>query len=317
MMKLEFENKVLIVGDDEASGILNKARRASHSDAGVLLCGQSGTGKELVARLIHSLGPRRKMPFVAVNCSALPEGMMEAELFGFEKGSFTGALYQRTGKFELASGGTLLLDEVTEMPLSLQAKLLRAIQEQEIDRLGGKDPIKVDVRIIATSNREPLELIEKGLFRSDLFYRLNILRIDCPVLNGRKQAIKALLDHFISLNKEKYERQNLKWSECAIKTLVNYHWPGNIRELANLVERATVLCEEPQVCEENIKEYLNQNRCFFPNSKDEIESLEEIEKRQIQSTLQKSNGNRTEAAKRLGISVRTLHNKIRQFKEAQ
>lgn len=312
MSKIEFQNKVMIIEDEIGSELLRKARKAAQSDASVLICGESGTGKELIARYIHTLGRGEQRPFVAINCSALPEGMMEAELFGFEKGAFTGALYQRIGKMEQASGGTLLLDEVTEMPLGIQAKLLRALQEREIDRLGGKNPIQVDVRIIATSNRDPLLLIEKGLFRADLFYRLNVLRLDCHPVRGRIQALSGLLRYFIDLNKEKYERPGLFWHPTALELLKKHSWPGNVRELSNVIERATVLCEGSEINREDLLPFLELPNFEFGLSSSS-DTLEEIEKKQIEKAIELTRGNKTHAAKRLGISVRTLHNKLRNY----
>jgi two-component system response regulator FlrC len=206
MNTISFHERVMLVGDDLMSQLLHIARKAAASDATVLVCGESGTGKELIARYIHEMGNRKDKAFLSINCAAIPEGLMEAELFGYEKGAFTGAWVQRIGKFERAVGGTLLLDEVTEMPLALQAKLLRVIQEGEIDRLGGKETIRINTRLIATSNKEPLQLIQAGRFREDLFYRLNVLRIDCPPLRGRKEAIQNLASFFVGTLQEKCSR---------------------------------------------------------------------------------------------------------------
>lgn len=312
MSRIEFQNKIMVVADEFGSDLLKQARKAAASDASVLICGESGTGKELVARYIHSLGSRDGKPFVAINCSAVPEGMMEAELFGFERGAFTGAFNQRIGKMEEASGGTLLLDEVTEMPFSIQAKLLRALQECEIDRLGGKNTIKLDVRVIATSNQDPIRLIESGNLRSDLFYRLNVLRLDCPPLRGRFQAIHSLLNHFMSLNQEKYGRHNISWTRRAIEGLKAHSWPGNVRELANVVERALVFSDKIEIDLEDIQNFLEQPK-FNDSERSQGERLEDLEKNQIQKTLLISNGNKTEAARKLGISVRTLHNKLKTY----
>lgn len=312
MSKIEFQNKVMIIEDETGSELLRKARKAASSGASVLICGESGTGKELVARYIHTLGRGEQHPFVAVNCSALPEGMMEAELFGFEKGAFTGALYQRIGKMEQASGGTLLLDEVTEMPLSIQAKLLRALQEREIDRLGGKNPIQVDVRIIATSNKNPLDLIERGQFRADLFYRLNVLRLECHPLRGRIQALTALIDYFIDVNKQKYERPDLLWQAGALELLKEHSWPGNVRELSNVIERATVLSESSEICRRDLLSFLELPQ-FGAHLDSNTVTLEGLERQQIIKAIQITNGNKTQAARSLGISVRTLHNKLKLY----
>lgn len=310
MSKIEFQNKVMIIEDKVGSELLRKARKAADSDASVLICGESGTGKELVARFIHTLGKGEQRPFVAVNCSALPEGMMEAELFGFEKGAFTGALYQRIGKMEQAAGGTLLLDEVTEMPVSIQAKLLRALQEREIDRLGGKNPIPVDVRVIATSNKDPMWLIEKGGFRADLFYRLNVLRLDCHPLRGRIQALTGLIKYFIEINKQKYDRPELLWNSGALELLKEHSWPGNIRELSNVIERATVLCENSEIYRQDLLSYLEVPQVQTPLDLS-VETLEDLERQQIKKAIQRTKGNKTQAARNLGISVRTLHNKLK------
>ena len=198
MNTIQLGNYSLIIGDESAGRTLELATRAARSSFPVFLCGPSGSGKELFARYIHLRSERSLRPFVSVNCAAIPENLLEAELFGFERGAFTGAIAQRIGKFELASGGTLLLDEISEMHLSLQAKLLRALQENEIDRIGGRAPVSVDTRIIATSNREPIELVRSGRFREDLFYRINVIRIDCPALKGRPEAIGHLARAFLN-----------------------------------------------------------------------------------------------------------------------
>lgn len=314
MNTISFHQRVMLVGDNLMSQLLQVAKKAATSEATVLICGESGTGKELIARYIHEMGNRREKAFLSINCAAIPEGLMEAELFGFEKGAFTGAWYQRIGKFERAMGGTLLLDEVTEMPLALQAKLLRVIQEGEIDRLGGKETIRIDTRLIATSNKEPMSLVQLGQFREDLFYRLNVLRIDCPPLRERKEAIQNLSEFFLQSHSEKYGRNSIRLSKSAEELLMNYLWPGNIRELGNVIERAVLLSEADQITGDEIARLLHS-----PKSTQELstgdQSLAEIEQNHIEKMLRQVQGNKTEAARKLGISVRTLRNKLRQYQE--
>jgi len=314
MNTISFHERVMLVGDEQMSQLLHIARKAAASEATVLICGESGTGKELIARYIHEMGQRKDKPFLSINCAAIPEGLMEAELFGFEKGAFTGAWYQRIGKFERAMGGTLLLDEVTEMPPALQAKLLRVIQEGEIDRLGGRETIRINTRLIATSNKDPLGLIQNGQFREDLFYRLNVLRIDCPPLRERKEAIQNLSQFFLLNNQEKYGRNAIKLSRTAEECLKAHHWPGNIRELGNVIERAVLLSESDEITGEEIHRLLNSSRGIQETSRGD-QSLAEIEKSHIERTLQLTQGNKTEAARKLGISVRTLRNKLRLYQE--
>ncbi|NBX76130.1 MAG: sigma-54-dependent Fis family transcriptional regulator [Proteobacteria bacterium] len=314
MNTISFHERVMLVGDDLMGQLLHLARKAAGSEATVLVCGESGTGKELIARYIHGMGNRKDNPFLSINCAAIPEGLMEAELFGFEKGAFTGAWVQRIGKFERAMGGTLLLDEVTEMPLALQAKLLRVIQEGEIDRLGGKETIRINTRLIATSNKEPLKLIQSGHFREDLFYRLNVLRIDCPPLRGRKEAIQTLASFFLGTHCEKYSKNTVKLTRSAEELLAAHSWPGNIRELGNVIERAVLLTERDEIHGDEIAHLLVSPKGFEEVIQGE-RSLAEIEKVHIERTLQGTQGNKTEAAKKLGISVRTLRNKLRQYQD--
>lgn len=315
MNTISFHQKTMLVADEVMGDILRFAKKAALSDATVLICGESGTGKELIARFIHEMSNRKKEPFLSVNCAAIPEGLMEAELFGYEKGAFTGAWVQRIGKFEKAMGGTLLLDEVTEMPISLQTKLLRVIQESEIDRLGGKEPIQIDTRIIATSNREPIELVRQGRFREDLFYRLNVLKIDCPPLRSRPAAISNLAQFFLDKIRTRYERTHLVLSQSVQKKLIEYEWPGNIRELSNVIERCVLMCEESEISADLIEEAFTP-KATPNNEMKSVVSLAEIEKLHIESTLEMADGNKTEAARILGISVRTLRNKLRQYQMA-
>ncbi len=304
MRTIVFRNRRLIVPDEAMEATLARASRAAQSIMPVLIVGPSGTGKELIARYIHEKSARKSAPFISVNCAAIPDGLMESELFGYEKGAFTGALVQRVGKFKQADRGTLLLDEVSEMPLHLQAKLLRVLQEHEIDRLGGGAPVSIETRIIATTNLEPLELVKKGLFRADLFYRLNVIRIDCLPLSQRRTAIRVLAEEFLREIAGSHETGK-RFSPEALDRLCNHSWPGNVRELQNVIQRATLLCDHSILGVEDLD--LRSPEIY------ESVALSGVEKRHILGTLEHTEGNRTEAAKRLGISVRTLRNKIKEF----
>jgi len=285
--------------------------RVAPTNATVLIQGESGTGKELVARAIHYRSPRKDKPFVKVNCAALPEDLLESELFGHERGAFTGAVSKREGRFELADRGTLLLDEISETSPAFQAKLLRVLQEQEFERVGGSKTIKVDVRVIATTNKDLKQAIREGKFREDLYYRLNVLPIYLPPLRERKEDIPLLVQHFL----EKYSRQNglriKSLSKKCLDMMMQYEWPGNVRELENVIERAVVMSEGETIFPENISlsSPVQKMGLSFP---EEI-TLEEMEKRLILHTLQRTGGNRTEAAKILGISVRTVRNKLKKY----
>ncbi|MBI1859994.1 MAG: sigma-54-dependent Fis family transcriptional regulator [Deltaproteobacteria bacterium] len=308
MNTIQLGNHSLIIGDECAARTLDVATRAAKSSFPVLLCGPSGSGKELFARYIHLRSDRSLRPFVSVNCAAIPENLLEAELFGFERGSFTGAVSQRIGRFELASGGTLLLDEISEMQLSLQAKLLRALQENEIDRIGGRGPIPVDTRIIATSNREPVDLVKSGKFREDLYYRINVIRIDCPALKDRKEAIGHLARAFLNEWAERNASPIPMLSETAMERLATYPWPGNIRELKNTIERAIFNSDGKRVEMKHLEGTM-QSAHFQPAVLGG--TLADIEHRSIIQTLEETAGNRTHAAAKLGISVRTLRNKLK------
>jgi transcriptional regulator with PAS, ATPase and Fis domain len=305
MRTILFRNRRLIVADETMEQTLTRASRAALSKMPVLIVGPSGTGKELIARYIHEKSERKAAPFISVNCAAIPDGLMESELFGYERGAFTGALVQRIGKFEQAHRGTLLLDEVSEMPLHLQAKLLRVLQEHEIDRLGGGAPISIETRIIATTNLEPLELVRKGLFRADLFYRLNVIRIDCVPLSHRRDGIRVLAGELLREICDSHGVSLKEFSPEAVERLCSHTWPGNVRELQNVIERATLLSDHPLLDVGDLD--LRSPEIY------ESVALSGVERRHILGTLNQTDGNRTEAAKRLGISVRTLRNKIKEF----
>jgi DNA-binding NtrC family response regulator len=282
----------------------------------VLITGESGTGKELVARAIHYNSPRRNRPFVKLNCAALPQDLIESELFGHEKGAFTGAVKQTKGRFELADGGTLLLDEISEIEPPLQAKLLRVLQEREFERIGSGHTIKVDVRIVATTNRNLQDEIDKGHFREDLFYRLNVIPVRMPSLRDRKADVPLLAEHFL----DKYNRENGKsissLTARALDILMSYDWPGNVRELENYLERAVVICQEPQISESHLPLDVLTGAPRSAASDDGMSvgtTVHEMEKRLILKTLESCDGNRTTAADILGISSRTLRNKLHEY----
>jgi DNA-binding NtrC family response regulator len=318
---------------------LDRARQAAASDADVLIEAESGTGKELVARLIHRLSPRRDRPFVAVNCAAFPETLLESELFGHTKGAFTGAGNAKPGKFELADGGTLLLDEVGEMPLGLQPKLLRVLQEREFDRLGDTRSVHVDLRVVATTNRALSHMVREGAFRADLYYRLNVIPLSLPPLRERRGDIRELAEHFARLYAPPGKPARL--APEFLEQIERYAWPGNVRELANLVRRAVVLAVGPEIGSEIGKEIGSEIRpeiggagwdiperprserdgtaspATDPQSSfDSVRlrpglSLGDMERKLFEMTLAATGGNRSRAAEMLGVSLRTVRNKVR------
>ncbi len=297
--------------------VMSLAQKVARSRSTVLLQGESGTGKEVLARHIHESSDRGREPFVAVNCAALPENLMESELFGYEKGAFTGAVARKKGKFELAHGGTLLLDEISEMALAIQAKLLRVLQERQVDRVGGQYAQPVDVRVIATTNRNLEEETGKGRFRKDLFFRLNVVPIMVPPLRERPEDIVPLatffLDRHCSFNRVATKRLTPEAGDF----LKKQSWPGNVRELENLIERAVVLIDS-EVIEVEELSYLMHPRASGDVrgiAKEGVLPLKEMEKRMIMHALDDENGNRTHAAKALGISVRTLRNKLHEYRK--
>lgn len=314
-----------ILSDDPAMRrLLKQVESVALSQATILIAGESGTGKELLARFIHSRSPRAQRPFVAVNCAALPDGLLESELFGHERGAFTGAIIRKLGKFELAHQGTILLDEISEMALPLQAKLLRVLQEREVDRIGGIAPVSVNIRVIATTNRPLDREVEQGRFREDLYYRLNVFPVTLPPLRERRADIPLLARHFVQLAASRNGVPAPLLSEAAEQELVKRTWKGNIRELENVVERAVLLAVDRVIepmhipIEPNSLSSPAQAPAVHPVSRVEIApagSLRDMERELIVGTLAQVNHNRTKAARQLGISVRTLRNKLREYRE--
>jgi DNA-binding NtrC family response regulator len=326
------DNRPMVVNDPGMMQVLGLADQVAASDASILITGESGVGKEVIARYVHQKSRRATRPFISVNCAAIPENLLESELFGHEKGAFTGAVARRIGKFEEANGGTLLLDEISEMDARLQAKLLRALQEREIDRVGGAKPVKVDIRILATSNRDLAQAVRDGTFREDLLYRLNVVNLKLPALRERPGDILALAEHFV----RKYAAANgvpdRPLAAEAKRRLVAHRWPGNVRELENAMHRAVLLAVGPEISEDAIRLPDGQplaaadpyartvqaasaaaeaaTRAFVG------QTVAEMEQQLILDTLQHCLGNRTHAANILGISIRTLRNKLKEYSEA-
>jgi two-component system response regulator FlrC len=346
------KGRPIISQDPLMKRVLEVAEAVARSEATVLIQGESGTGKELIARFVHTSSPRAMQPFVAVNCAALPDSLLESELFGHEKGAFTGAQSRKIGKFELAHGGTILLDEISEMDLALQAKLLRVLQEREVDRVGGKDPITIDVRVLATTNRNLEEYVREGKFRADLFYRLNVIPLTLPPLRERKLDIKVLTEYFM---RQFLGESAPKLSDEILGALMAHPWPGNIRELQNAVQRAAILSGggaprqsdfllsmSPADQINNLREFGNAadmphgdrpqrlheavEKIREPQSSALVSddgglvirsgtTVQDMERALILETLRAKNNNRTEAAKLLGISIRTLRNKLNDYRQ--
>src|SRR6202007_1974158 len=289
------------------------------STASVLITGASGTGKELVARTIHELSPRKNKPFIAINCAAIPETLIESEIFGHEKGAFTGALERRTGCFELAEGGTLLLDEIGEMPVGTQAKLLRVLEDRKLRRLGSKVETSVDVRVLAATNKVPEEAVARGELRNDLYYRLNVFNIHMPPLREHREDIPDLVHALLEEMSAKHARKVATVSEAVLNAFRNYTWPGNVRELRNTLERAVIVCEGPVIETKHLPPGFGHSPIRV--SVDDVDSIRvgvgttvgEAERLLILKTLESTNNNKTRAAEILGISLKTLHNKLKEY----
>lgn len=308
------DNRAILTQDPGMVRLLSTLEGVAASQATVLINGESGTGKELLARFIHSRSPRAHRPFIAVNCAALPDGLLESELFGHERGAFTGALIRKIGKFEMAHTGTLLLDEIGEMTMGLQAKLLRVLQEREVDRVGGRDPVPVNIRVIATTNRTLYREVEHNRFREDLYYRLNVFPITLPPLRERLADIPMLARHFAAAAASRNGLPQPVLSEAALAHLQRLPWKGNIRELENVMERAVLLAGHgvilPEHCPVEIRDAAVPPVVQQPGNG----SLWEMERDLIFKTLMRVKDNRTHAAKELGISIRTLRNKLREYR---
>lgn len=307
----------IIAKDPKTRALLSLATRVAKSTATVMLTGESGSGKEVMARFIHQHSLRFAQPFIAINCAAIPDNLLEATLFGYEKGAFTGATHAQAGKFEQADGGTLLLDEISEMPLELQAKLLRVLQEREVERVGGHKTIKLDIRLIATSNRHMLEMVKAGSFREDLYYRLNVFPLEIPSLRDRPLDIEPLVLRILNASVAGSEKRKLKLTKAAITQLENYAWPGNIRELENVVQRAMILATDTiDVADLSLSEAESLSLVMTADNDSASCDMKTLERNHIMETLAAVNGSRKLAVQRLGISERTLRYKLQQYRLA-
>jgi DNA-binding NtrC family response regulator len=316
------ERRAILTQDPGMIRLLSTVEGVAASQATVLINGESGTGKELLARFIHTRSPRAHRPFIAVNCAALPDGLLESELFGHERGAFTGAMMKKIGKFEMAHTGTILLDEISEMNLGLQAKLLRVLQEREVDRIGGRDPVAVNIRVIATTNRNLYREVEQGRFREDLYYRLNVFPITVPPLRERPADIALLARHFTGASAVRNGVAQPALSEAAVAHLQTLPWKGNVRELENVMERAVLLAGQGTILPMHLPEARQDQAAPAspapaPAPEPVNGSLWEMERELIFKTLSRVKDNRTHAAKELGISIRTLRNKLREYRETE
>jgi two-component system response regulator HydG len=330
-IRLKEENRILkenlgkhfdmqnIIGRSPAMiNLLETVAHVASSEATVMITGESGTGKELIAGTIHFNSPRKDGPFIKINCAAITETLLESELFGHEKGAFTGADRRKEGRFYQAHGGSLFLDEVSEMPLTMQVKLLRVLQEREFTRVGGEKLLKVDVRVIAATNKNLLELKNQGVFREDLYYRLNVVSLEIPPLRNRIEDIPLLAQHFMKMFAEKNRKEIKGFTPVAMDRLIRYDWPGNVRELMNAVERGVVLARTDYLDDKDFA--IMQNLSAQPYEplpvfmeKDDYISLEQVEKTTILRTMASVAGNKSEAARRLGITRKTLHKKLKKY----
>jgi DNA-binding NtrC family response regulator len=312
-----FEPRPIIGQNPRMLQLKTLAQRIAATSATVFIQGESGTGKEVLARFIHQHSERSDKPFLALNCAALPEGLLESELFGHEKGAFTGAIKAKEGKFELANNGTLLLDEITEIPTHLQAKLLRVLQENEVDRVGGRYPVAIDVRVIATTNTDVEQAISQGQFRKDLYYRLNVIPLKIPPLRDRLDDIPLLAQHFMERYNRVHKRQLGSIAPTTMRMLQEHSWPGNVRELENVMQRAVLFSTTPELT----PDCLLFDSYSTPHQRQEsamdLMPISQMERLMIDKALETVQGNRTRAAEILGISVRTLRNKLQEYRQTQ
>jgi len=302
-----FEN--IIAKSAKMQRVIEVIKVVARSSATVLITGESGTGKELVARAIHAQSHRNNKPFIAVSCAALPESLLESELFGHERGSFTGAYAQKKGKFEFADGGTLFLDEIGEMSANIQVHLLRVLEEKEFTRVGGNEPIKVDVRVISATNKDLKKAVEKQEFREDLYYRLNVVNVELPPLRERKEDVPLLAEHFLGKFASENRKDISAFSPGAMEFLLGYDWPGNVRELENAIERAVILAKGSLITNDDLPQE-NRSPAYLAAPK---KNLKEVEEEHILNILRKTGGNYSEAARILGISRMTLYNKAKEY----
>jgi len=309
-----------IIGQSAAMAeMVALARKVAISEASsVLLQGESGTGKDLIAKAIHYGSARAEQPFVAINCAAIPATLIESELFGHERGAFTGAVSRRDGCFELANGGTLFLDEIAEMPVMLQAKLLRVLEDRKVRRLGGSKEIPVDVRVLAATNKDPLEAVRKGEFREDLLYRLNVIHVKLPPLRERRDDIPLLAQHMVKELSERHQRPARLISHEVLEIFARHPWPGNVRELRNVMEHAIIICDGQRIEKQHLSSQLFDGRSLRAEETITLPvgiALDEAERQLILKTLIKTNNNKTRAAELLQISLKTLHNKLKLYRE--
>jgi transcriptional regulator with PAS, ATPase and Fis domain len=312
----EVSGSARIIGESAAmKDVCANAVYVAATNATVLLQGESGTGKEMISRLIHESSPRRDGSFIRVNCAALSESILESELFGHEKGAFTGAHSSKPGRFELADGGTLMLDEITETSEKLQAELLRVIEEKEFERVGGTRTIEVDIRIIATTNRDIKREVADGRFREDLFYRLNVVPIMLPPLRVREGDVELLLEHFAGQFARHLGKPVPEIGEEAMQAFKRYGWPGNVRELENLVQRLVIMDQKGRVELDDLPDYVTGRGRYFTEELALGPTLDDVERQVILKTLRETNGNRTRTAEKLDVSTRTIRNKLKKYME--
>ena len=318
-LKNAYSNYEIIGNSEEMKKIYSLLNKVARSDSTVLIQGESGTGKELVARFLHFNSSRKDAPFIKVNCAALAEGILESELFGHEKGAFTGSIRQRKGRFELAHQGTIFLDEIGDLAPSIQVKLLRVLQESEIERVGGEQTIRIDVRVLSATNRNLGDMVSKGQFREDLYYRLNVIPVSLPPLRKRKEDIADLVLFFLSRLASENKRKKISIDAEALAMLQEYPWPGNIRELENVLERAVVLCDSDRITRNELPFFqespsgLEGTYSSFPDHGNLDDRLAVMEKQLLIDAMQKSGGIKTRAARALGIKTSTLYYKLEKY----